>query len=249
MVATRISWVSEMLAELAVVEKETAEVLGPDARFFVEVMNDWIEVTSAVHTAYPNRPDLLRVTMAGLFKEVKWLNLLFASGNYPLVLARLRYVWESVFRAWFVEAHEPDEGHPLPKPGPSADDKVDWLDRYSRKLNWPSCIEPTMKTVFPLAGQQKEVLDYYYDLWNSLNEHVHPSGTQLNRLVGESTLLVLDNFDEEWARETIAAARCVFDVIWLAVLNRYPLAFNRLSGLWGGYRVLDLVFRNAPPAA
>jgi hypothetical protein len=41
-------------------------------------------------------------------------------------------------------------------------------------------------------------------------------------MMGESALLVTDSFDETWATEIIQDATEVFDLIWLAVISRFP---------------------------
>jgi hypothetical protein len=51
---------------------------------------------------------------------------------------------------------------------------------------------------------------------------VHPSGDLRLMLVDASALLARDAFEEEWARETLAAAAGVFELIWLAVTSRFP---------------------------
>ena len=44
----------------------------------------------------------------------------------------------------------------------------------------------------------------------------------MTRMMDESSLLVKDNFDEAWAREINHVATQVFDLVWLAVISRFP---------------------------
>jgi hypothetical protein len=57
---------------------------------------------------------------------------------------------------------------------------------------------------------------------------VHPSGEIRENLMGESGLHVRDAFDEGWARETLRDALEVFEILWLAVLARFPAAILAL---------------------
>jgi hypothetical protein len=41
-------------------------------------------------------------------------------------------------------------------------------------------------------------------------------------MIDESNLLLVDNYDDAWAREAIQDGTEVFDLIWLAVLKRFP---------------------------
>lgn len=240
-------WVEEMCTRLARIERETLEKLGEEnGGFFVCVANDWLEINSALMDAYPGEKkyNLIFHTFLGHFKEVCWFHFFFVSGNYPLLLSRLRFVWESVFRAYFAEHYPVGPARPWPAPGPSSDDKLAWLQEHERDLNWDRCIEPVLRTVFPLAESDKEVRDFYRAQWKGLHKYVHPSAYLAGRMIGESALHVTDNFDEEWALETVDVARKVFDLVWLAVFSQHPLAFEKVESLAGNYPILKCVFQN-----
>lgn len=241
--STKQSWVRTMCDILADIEEVTLRELGEEkGGFFVNVSNDWMEVTAAVRAAYPKQYCLVHHAATGLWKEVAWFHFFFVSGNYPLLLSRLRFVWESVFRASLAEKYVPGGKKPLPRPGPSLQDKFDWLHKYGGKLDWNRCIEPILRRVHPLADREKEVRDHYHQLWQYLNLYVHPSAYLAVQMVGESSLLVTDNFDREWATRALAVGSDVFDLVWLTILHHYPMAFDRLKKLLGGYRTLDIVF-------
>jgi hypothetical protein len=63
-------------------------------------------------------------------------------------------------------------------------------------------------------------------------------------MVGDSALHVTDNFDEGWALDTVTAATDVFDLVWLAVLQTFPKAGDRIAqeGLIVEYPILKLAF-------
>lgn len=238
-------WVEEMCSHLAEIERETRDKLGEGkSDFFVNVANDWIEINSALIDAYPGEEgyNLVVHTFRGLFKEVCWFHFFFVSGNYPLLLSRLRFVWESVFRAYFAEHYPLGPFQVWPVPGPSSDDKVAWLEEHERELNWNRCLEPVLRAVFPLADRQSHVRDYYKGLWQELHKYVHPSAYLAGKMIGESALHVTDSFDEEWAGETIEVAAKVFDLVWLVILGHHPNAFDRVDKLFADYPILKIVF-------
>src|SRR5262249_51506717 len=92
------SWIEQQCARLVPIERETLNKLGEEkGAFFVSVANDWLAINSAVMHTYPDeqRCNLVVLTFFGLFKEVCWFHSFFVAGNYPLLLSRLRFVWES----------------------------------------------------------------------------------------------------------------------------------------------------------
>jgi hypothetical protein len=244
MSSERQSWVRLKSEPFAEIEAETRRVLGERSYFFINVANDWMDVTTAIGDVYPGQYDLVQHAAFGLWKEMDWLHFLFVAGNYPLVLARLRHIWELVYRAALAENYIPSGHRPLPAPGASMEEKLRWLDRYGGKLDWNRCIEPVLRSVFPLANREPEVLAHYARVWKRL-QYVHPSTLLTGRLVEASGLHVRDNFDEEWADETLRVAANVFDVVWFTIFDRYPRAFDRLEKLHGGYPTLGLVFERA----
>jgi hypothetical protein len=166
----------------------------------------------------------------GLFKEVYWFQLLFLAGNYPLLHRSLRFVWEMIFRAYHVDTYAPKSpGDPEP-PGPTVDDKVEWLARHEREMfQWEKFMKLTLRRLLPQA-KGTEMEEHYKSLWNRLNEYVHPSRALLDRMVVDVPgFLVTDSFDREWALETIEVATMTFDLVWLAVISRFPRCAELLA--------------------
>jgi hypothetical protein len=241
-------WVEEMCRSLAEIERKTLEKLGEEkGGFFIQVGNDWLKINSAVMDAYSGERgyNLVLHTFGGLFKEVYWFHFFFVTGNYPLLLSRLRFVWESVFRAYFAEHFPLGPHRSWAAPGPSPDDKVAWLKEHEGPcLNWDGCIEPVLRIVFPLADREKEVRDFYKAEWNELHKYVHPSAYLADKMIGESALHVTDNFDKKWALEAVGVATKVFDLVWLAILRHHPVAFEKVERLCGAYPILKIVFED-----
>ncbi len=212
-------YLSEVYDRLKEIEQESVLKLGREKAFhFVELANDWIDIQAAISRTYSYNElvqGLVYCYFFSLFKEVQWFQLHFLSGNYPLLGRGLRFVWEMTYRAYYTDTYAGES-----PPGPSLDDKILWLKQRESTLRWGNCIHPVLGKVFPLVEQ--EVREHYHNLWQSLNRYVHPSVDLVSRMMGESALLVTDSFDETWAMEIIQDATEIFDLIWLAVISRFP---------------------------
>jgi hypothetical protein len=232
-------YLEQMLDDLASVERQTRALLGDDADYFLRVAFDWDEVVSHLpDLTLPGGYDLVVHTVFGLQKEIRWLQLFLLAGNYPLLLSRLRFIWESAFRAYFAE-HYPMGQFAADPPGLSPDHKLDWLRTNGRQLSWDNCIEPVLRTVLPVADREPEVMNSYRERWRSLHRYVHPSADLAGRMIDDTALHVADNFDEEWAKESVELGSAVFDLVWLAVVRHRPAVFDRITKLWARYPVMS----------
>lgn len=239
------SWIEQHCARLVPIELETIEMMGEEkAGTFAFAADDCMTVSFAVGEALPagNRGDLVLLTLWGLFKEACWFHSFFVAGNYPLLLSRLRFVWESIFRAYFVQHYPMGPPQKWDTPGPTVDDKAAWLDKYGKDLRWDTCIGPVLRSVFPLADREQEVRDHYKELFQYLHRYAHPSAYLLNRMVGDSALLIRDAFDEKMALQTAEIGAKVFDLVWMVVFAQHPAAFDRAESLAGKYPVVSGLF-------
>jgi hypothetical protein len=239
------SWIEEMCKLLAPVERETLEKFGEEkGGFFITVANDWLAINTALLAAYPveREHNLVVFTFWSLFKEVRWFHFLFVAGNYPLLFSRMRFAWESMFRAYFAERYPLGPCQRWDPPGQSPDDKLAWLEKHGGDLRWDTCVEPVLRTVFPLAEREEEVREYYKALYKHLHRYAHPSAYLTGRMTAE--LHALDAFDEDLALETIDIGAKVFELIWLAVFAHHAEAFERVEPLSAKYPVLRSVFED-----
>lgn len=229
-----LSLLGEQYEHLRKVAEETFRALGKEqAGYFTSLANDWIEIVRAISGIYSEDElfdGLMYIYLSSLFKEVYWFQLLFLAGNYPLLHRSLRFVWEMIFRAYYVDTYvreSPDDPEP---PGPTVDDKVEWLARHERKMfQWEKFMKPTLRRLLPQA-KDTEIEEYYKSLWDKLNEYVHPSKALLDRMVIDVPgFLMTDSFDKEWASETIEIATMIFDLVWLAVISRFPRCAELLA--------------------
>jgi hypothetical protein len=241
------SWIEQHCAHLVRIERETIEKLGEErAGFFACAANDCVTVSAAVTDAYPGQQscNLVLLTLWGLFKEAYWFHSFFVAGNYPVLLGRLRFVWESMFRAYFAEHYPVGPCKKWDTPGPTGDDKLVWLDEHGKDLRWDTCIEPVLRAVFPLAAREQEVRDHYNELFKYLHRYAHPSGYLTGRMFEATALHARDAFDEEWASRTVKIGAEVFDLIWMAVFAHHPDAFERVEPLSGKYPVVSATFES-----
>jgi hypothetical protein len=208
---------------------ETARTIEPgEAALFVYLSNDAIDIIGAVLDAYP-RDDLLSSLVwfdfTAVLQQLFGMGFDFWCGRYAEVGRGLRFVWESIFRAFYADCYlilNPSANDP---PGQSLDEKIPWLDQ--RRLDWNTLILPVLCHMFQ-AWSEAERSDQFQPVWKRLNAVVHPSADWRLSGVGESARHVWFHFDEGLARQLLADASEVFALIWLAVLQCFPAAVPAL---------------------
>jgi hypothetical protein len=243
-----LSFLEEEYETLHKIAEETCRSLGEEqAMHFINLANDWIDILSAVLDTYSKDElsnSLMYIYFNGLLKEVRWFQLLFFSSNYPLLHRNLRFVWEMIFRAYHVDTYSLDSPEP---PGPTIDDKVEWLAQHETKLfTWDKFMKSTLRQLLHQA-EGTEMEECYHLLWKKLNEYVHPSTALLARMVVDVPgFLMTDSFDKEWASETIQAATMIFDLVWVAVISRFPRCAELIvqKGLHLEYPIVTTVLEN-----
>jgi hypothetical protein len=163
----------------------------------VDIYNDALDIQFAISDAYPKQEltSLVYTDFMGVCKEIQWLHVMFLAGNYPLLLARLRFIWELVFRALYADTYEQHEETHREPPGLTVDEKHCWLENEEKRLNWGSVILPVLRKLFN-ASDAKEIEQSFKPAWDALNCYVHPSAVLRYELIEESSLLFRDAFDE-----------------------------------------------------
>src|SRR5262249_9023926 len=148
------------------------------AIFFVDVYNDALNVKFAISDVYPEaeRTSMVGLDVVTLWKEIQWLIVMFLAGNYPLLMARLRFIWELLFRSLYVETYQQESESQPAEPGPTLDDKHQWLSQNEEGLGWNKLILPLLARLFS-ADNPKEIQDLFKPTWDTLNCYVHPSAT------------------------------------------------------------------------
>jgi hypothetical protein len=120
------------------IAEETCLRLGEESAFlFVRLYNDALDLHGAIGEAYPEEELLQSLVFAefvGLLKELYGLHVLFVSGQDPLVVSRLRFNWERIFRARHADMFAQEKPGDTDSPGPTVGDKHDWLTRRDALL-------------------------------------------------------------------------------------------------------------------
>jgi len=241
----RPSWIEQECARSVEIERETIEVLGEEkAGFFITAANDCATVSVAAYKAYPVDQgfDIMLLMLWGLFKEACRCHTFFVTGNYPWLISRLRFIWESIFRAYFVKHYPMGPCRKWDLPGSTTEEQMMWLDKHGDKLNVDRCIEPVLLAVFPQAAGNQSILDDCKALFKYLHRYAHLSAYLLDRQMDHPALLLTDDLDEHWARETLEIGAKVFALVWMAVFAHYPDAFELVEPLEGKYPVVSEVF-------
>ena len=99
-------FIQNISAEVLEIAQQTVDHFGAEkADHFMRIAGDGLKIKLEIMSGYTQQEqtNLINHQAWGLVKELKWLEFLFLAGNYPLVKNRLRYIWEAVFRAYFVE--------------------------------------------------------------------------------------------------------------------------------------------------
>jgi hypothetical protein len=246
-----LSLLREQYEHLRKIAEGTFRSLGKEqAGHFTRLANDWMDVLGVISNNYPENErlhSLMYLSLSGLFKEVIWFQLLFLAGNYPLLHRSLRFVWEMMFRAYYVDTYVRESPSDPEPPGPTIDDKVEWLGQREKDMyRWGNFVKPTLLQLLPQA-QGTEMEEYYKSLWGELNAYVHPSKALLDRMVADVPgFLITDSFDKAWALETIGVSTMIFDLVWVAVLSRFPGCAGLIAqkGLHLEYPIVTTVLEN-----
>src|SRR5262245_42366980 len=119
---------------------------------------DGLEMKFAIMKCYDQAAlsNLVYVQAWAMLKELKWLQFLFLAGNYPLVKSRLRFVWEAMYRAYYVEGQQDPEIRAL---GP--DDKLALLECHRPRLDWTNCVGPVLRSILPGANSEEVFKQYH----------------------------------------------------------------------------------------
>jgi hypothetical protein len=227
-----LNWFQDIQRHYEATVVETATVLGPDAALvFVGFANDAIDIALAVPDAY-DREELLHSLVNFDFHathaRIVRMQYDFISGGYEAVRWALRFTWESIFRAYFVDRFaEMNSRIPNP-PGPTLGEKATWQPDRPRSLNWKTVILPVFRSLYP-ARSQESLREAFEPVWKRLNAAVHPSGEWRESGVEESARHVWPHFDEAQARELVADSRVVFAVVFAAMLRRFPKLAHALA--------------------
>lgn len=204
------------------VRRETIKHLGDrEALKIVDFHgNNWIDIVGWVSAEYERKEQLniLYVQWLRLFKEIYWLQFLFYTGNYATACRNLRYIWEMVSQAYYVDSEYPNL---------SLDEQFESVRgiEEERVYGWRIVSSALCRL---LNKREEEVRALFKPLWDSLNMYVHPSATQTDVVAKQDfSALVTDSFSEPLAKELEVITDRVMDIVYAIVLTRFPKAAER----------------------
>lgn len=197
------------------VARETIETLGEEAiGYWVDAYNTCIDIESAIMQRVPEDillRSLLHLRLVELYKEMSWLRFLFLAGNYPMLARELRFTWEAISQAYYLDSLLPELG---------VDEKTAKLSK--KKYRGWRMIKEVLPDVLP--AWTEELGSECRRLYDHLSEMIHPTRQEfdLKVLEGSGALLVTDTFVESIALETLDMAERVFDIVWCTAFAEYP---------------------------
>lgn len=198
------------------IRKETVERLeGKEALKIIDFhANNWIDIVKWISSEYKREEqmNIIGFQFFRLFKEVYWLQFLFHTGNYPTAYRNLRYILEMICQAYYVDSNHPTL---------SLDEQMEKTkDLEERVFGW-NIVSSALCRIFNQT--EEEIRDQFKSLWDGLNKYAHPSVRQMDLVAKEDfSALVTDSFNETLARELLTGTDRVFDVVYAAILRRFP---------------------------
>lgn len=159
--------------------------------------------------------NIVYVQWLRLFKEIYWLQFLFYTGNYATAYRNLRYMWEMVSQAYYVDTQYPDL---------TLDEQFECAKRIEeeRVYGW-KVVSSALCMLLNKGDEETHAL--FKPLWDNLNIYVHPSTIQMDMVAEKDfSVLVTDSFNQQLAKELQMMTDKVMDIIYAILLTKFPKA-------------------------
>jgi hypothetical protein len=155
-----------LYAHLDDVQQDTRQKLVSDALHIVDFhANNWIDILSWIRSKY-TREEQMNIFMLHflrIFKEIYWLELFLLNANYPMIHSNLRYIWEMICQAYYVDTHHA---------GLTLDEQVEEAKEIEeKKLYGWNIVQHVLCEVFGECDVESD----FHPMWIRLCRHVHPS--------------------------------------------------------------------------
>lgn len=194
----------ETIAHLG--EKEALKIIDFHA-------NNWIDIVRWVSSEHPweEQMNIVNIQFLRVFKEIYWLQFLFYTGNYPTAYRNLRYIWEMMSQAYYVDTLYP---------GSTLDEQFQQVREMElRTWGW-NVVASTLCKLLHRKGAKIQA--QFKPLWDELNRYVHPSTVQMDLVAEEEfSALVTDSFSESLAKDLQKVADRVLDIVYSIVLKKF----------------------------
>ncbi len=211
------------------VRRETIDTIGEkEALKIIDFhANNWIDIVGWIWSRYQKdeQMNIVSFQFSRVFKEIYWLQYLFLAGNYPAMYKNLRFLWEMMAQAYYVDSQYPNL---------SLDEqfaKARLIEDHTQGWN---IVQATLCSVLRKSGNK--IVHQFKPLWSELNRYVHPSVKQLDMIAEEDfSSLVTDSFHEALAKEVLKVTDSVLDTVNAIVLRK----FKRVGDLAKNYKFIN----------
>lgn len=227
-----VSFISGEFKIFKEIEKETLTKNREKADILVEHLNNWIDTIRPIIRNNPeiNR-SLIGIRFIGTYAEMRLTVFSVFSGGYFQSVRNLRFIFESVVHACFLES-EYGEIFPdlflevIDQPG----DENDFQKRFENRLRteYPqkkdhfhdiTGFKTTIIDKLPFLPDEKAHLKITYRKLSSL---VHPAPDQIKKVIENPDLIFTFFYNEEFFNECIELTDEVMDLTFAVVLHRFP---------------------------
>ncbi len=198
------------------IRRETVKELGKrEALKIIDFhTNNWIDIVRWISSSYERQQqmNIVGFQFLRLFKEIYWLQFLFHTGNYPAAYRNLRYILEMTCQACYIDTKYPTL---------TLDEQIEKTGELEERVFGWNIISSALCSIFNQTDE--EIRGHFKSLWNGLNKYAHPSVRQMDLVAKEDfSALVTDSFNETLARELLTVTDKVFDIVYAAILRRFP---------------------------
>lgn len=227
-----VSFISGEYKIFQEIEKETLERNRENADILVEHLNNWID---SVIPIIKNNPELSRsligVRFIGTFSEMRLTVFSILSGCYFQSVRNLRFVFESMIHAYYLETEYagifPDLFLEVID---QSDNTIEFQRRLEARLHeeYPkkkdrfrdiTGFSSTIIDSLPLLSAEKDHLKITYHKLSSL---VHPAPEQIKKIIENPDMIFTFFYNEEFFKECAVLTDEVMDLTFAIVLCRFP---------------------------
>jgi len=180
--------------------------------------NNWIDLWKCISSNYgdESKNSILFFYYSTLFKELYWMHRLFLYGNYLDIYRKLRYVLELVMQGHYLDTHYPDL---------LLDKQLRRGQELEKKLYGWKLIEKQLRKM----TENERLVVEFHETWKSLCKQVHPSPRFLDYIAEtDFSSFFTDSFNKDLALRLLHIIDQTFDIIYLAMISRFPRAKNEL---------------------
>jgi hypothetical protein len=215
------------------IEKETLKKNRERADILHEHVANWVDTFPVISKKYPDLfRSLVGVRFGETFPDIQLTLFSIFSGGYFNAVRNLRFTFESLIHAIYLEEKYPDVFpnlffELLEKPN----EEVDFQDQLEEKLR---IMYPQKKGQFKdITGFKSKIIDRLFFLednekkqlkmtYSKLSRLSHPAPDQIKKIINEPGFAFTFFYDEKFFNECAELTDEVMDAIFAIVLYKFP---------------------------